>query len=36
MKQFLLSGPVFGVLIVPAIAADLAPYYKDIPAPICI
>jgi outer membrane immunogenic protein len=35
MKRFFLSGLAFGALIVPAIAADMAPYYKDVPAPIC-
>jgi outer membrane immunogenic protein len=35
MKAFVLSGLAFGALIAPAIAADIAPYYKDVPAPIC-
>jgi outer membrane immunogenic protein len=35
MKKFLLSGLAFGTFAMPAIAADMAPYYKAAPAPIC-
>ena len=34
MKKFLLSGLAFGAFIVPAIGADMAPYYKAAP-PLC-
>jgi hypothetical protein len=36
MKKFFLSGLAFGALIVPAIAADMAPYYKAAPEPVCV
>jgi outer membrane immunogenic protein len=35
MKKLLLSGLAFGALIMPAIGADLAPYYKA-PEPVCM
>ena len=34
MKKLLLSGLAFGAFIVPAIGADMAPYYKAAP-PLC-
>jgi outer membrane immunogenic protein len=36
MKRFFLSGLAFGALIVPAIAANMAPYYKAAPEPVCV
>jgi outer membrane immunogenic protein len=35
MRKLLLAGLAFGLFIGPAIAADMAPYYKAVPAPIC-
>jgi outer membrane immunogenic protein len=35
MKKVLLSGLAFAALIAPAMAADMAPYLKSAPAPIC-
>src|SRR5271163_2242130 len=34
MKKMPLSGLAFGALIMPAMAADLAPYYKAPPPPV--
>ena len=35
MKKILLTGVAFGALILPAMAADMAPYYKaPLPAPV--
>jgi hypothetical protein len=31
MKKFFLSGLALGALVVPAIGADVAPYYKEVP-----
>jgi outer membrane immunogenic protein len=36
MKKFFLSGLAFGALIAPVIAADMAPYYKAAPEPVCV
>jgi outer membrane immunogenic protein len=35
MKKFLLSGLAFAALVAPAIGADMAPYFKSAPAPLC-
>ena len=36
MKKLFLSGLAFAALIGPAAAADMAPYYKEVPAPACV
>ncbi len=35
MKKSLLSGLAFAALAAPATAADMAPYFKEVPAPVC-
>jgi opacity protein-like surface antigen len=35
MKKLLLSGLALGAFIAPAVGADMPPYYKAAPAPVC-
>jgi outer membrane immunogenic protein len=34
MRKFLLAASAFGLLALPAMAADMAPYYRPVPPPI--